>query len=59
MLVIQVGECMMRFLSITGFELIFFKCEMELACSYRVMTDTSMALVFTCFGHVVTHITEI
>lgn len=37
----------------------FLKCEMELADSDTVMTDTSMMLVFTCFGHIMTHITKI
>lgn len=50
---------MMRFLSIARFELVFFKYDMELARSYRVMTDTSVALVFACFGHVMTRITKI
>lgn len=63
MLVIQVGESVMCFLSIARFELIFFffffECELELARSYRVMTDTSVVLVFACFGHVMTRITEI
>lgn len=59
MLIIQVGEYMVHFLSIARFELVFFKYDMELARSYRVMTDTSVALVFACFGHVMTRITKI
>lgn len=44
------------FFSLLGFEF-FFKCEIEFTHSYGVVTDTSVVLVFTCFGNVMTCIT--
>lgn len=56
-LITQVGEYMVHFfLSLLGFEF-FFKYEIEFTHSYGVVTDTSVVLVFTCLGNVMTCIT--